>query len=231
MLALVLLGSALIFSEQGPGPSLPPGERVEEGTYRVQKGTEFWDELFGVYPVDAGFRVVSIAHQGQNILREADLLYGPDWSPLGGTITVRLPSEYRKIYAVSDPTVLVTTQTGIRETSSSLTVDSPPVYILEPEIVASWYAFNRVLPSSGAVGVAVAPLAEETWDFQGGGLTPVELRSQGRSVPAEVREVQLGSATVQAYSQGDLVLGLVAEGFVAYLAEVLPPGALPVGVP
>lgn len=222
LLAVVVVGMVLILAQPPELPKLPEGPRVEEGTFRVTTPQGSWEELFGVYPVDAGFRVVSILHEKGKVLLEADLLYDPRWQPLAGTITRRAPEEVRYLYAFASTEVILRVQRGARETTQTLALP-PDALLWEPEILGSWYALLRAAPGEGALTV-FSCLSAQTWEGTIEEGKEVWLRALGRPLPATSRRLVLGAQDFEVFQQGDLLLGVRSPTFSAYLAEVLPEG-------
>lgn len=222
LLAVVVVGLVLILSQPPEPPRLPAGARVEEGTFKVSAGGGTWEELFGVYPVDAGFRVVSILHQKGRVFLEADLLYDPRWQPLGGTLTRRLPEEVRTVFVCAGTEILVRVQRGARETSETVSVPEGTL-VWEPEILGSLYALLRAAPRAGTLTV-FALQAQETHALAIDAGEDVYLRALGRLVPATLRRLARGDRVFHVYQQGDLLLGMWTEAFSAHLVEVLPEG-------
>lgn len=224
ILGVVLVGLVLIFWSPPEAPKLPPGNRVEEGTFRVVTPTGTREEIFGIYPVDAGFRLASIVHEGGKILLEADFLYAPDWTPLGGTLTQRKPEEVRWIFAFSEGEILVRKQVGARETLTTLAIEASS-FPWDWEIVSSWYAPMRTAQEGRgfwAVDVRTGRKAEVKVEK----VQEAFLSALGRLLPAERLELFLDEKKVTAFRQGDLLLALKTAEFQAYLLEILPEGVL-----
>lgn len=222
ILALVLAGVALVFSGPPEPPKLPEGARVEEGTFRVTTSRGSWEEIFGVYPADVGFRVVSIAHREGEVLFEAELLYDRDWLPLAGTITRRVPEEARHLYAFSGTEVSVRIQRGSREKAATFSVPEGSL-LWEPEVLASWYALLRAAPKERVLST-FSCLEGRTWQGEIEAGQEVQLRTLGREIPATLRHLRLDGEVYEIFQQGELLLGAQGEGFSAYLVEVLPEG-------
>lgn len=221
ILALVVAGIVLVLSQPPAPPKLPPGQRVEEGTFRVTTLQGSWEEIFGVYPVDAGFRVVSILHQRGKVLVEADLLYDPRWQPLAGTITRRVPEEVRYLYAFTGQEVLVRVQRGPRETTETFPI-SEGTLLWEPEILGTWYALLRASPKEELR--AFSCLASQTWTGRVDAGNEVWLRALGRTIPTTLRHLVLDGQEFELFQQGDLLLGVQGQDLSAHLVEVLPEG-------
>lgn len=222
LLALVAVGVVLVLSQPPEPPRLPPGPRVEEGTYRVTTPQGAWEELFGVYPVDLGFRVVCLAHQGGRVLWEAELLYDPHWQPLAGALTRRAPEEVRYLYAFTGTEVQVRVQRGPRESARTLAVPEGTL-LWEPEVLGAWYALLRAVPRAGSFpAFAGQALRTHTGRIDAG--QEVQLRALGRVVPATRRELLLDGERFELFLQGDLLLGVRGARFSAHLVEVLPEG-------
>ncbi len=222
ILGMVLVGLVLIFWSPPETPKLPPGTRIEEGTFRIVTPAGTREEIFGIYPVDAGFRLVSIVHEGGKILLEADFLYAPDWTPLGGTLTQRKPEEARWIFAFSEGEMIVRNQVGARETLSTLPIEASS-FPWDREIVSSWYApIRRAREGEGfwAVEVRTGEKAEVSVEK----VREAFLSALGRPVPAERLDLFLDEKEVTAFRQGDLLVALRGPEFQAYLSEILPEG-------
>jgi hypothetical protein len=56
ILGVVLVGLVLIFGSPPEAPKLPQGNRIEEGTFRITTPASTKEEIFGIYPVDAGLQ-------------------------------------------------------------------------------------------------------------------------------------------------------------------------------
>lgn len=222
ILVVVVVGVVLVLSQPPPLPKLPAGQRVEEGTFRVTTPQGSWEELFGVYPVDAGFRVVGIVHQKGNVLLEADLLYDPTWRPLAGAIIQRVPQEVRYLYAFTNREVLVRVQRGARERVETITAPEGTL-LWELEIMSTWYALLRAVPRENRLSL-FSCMTHRTWDGQIGEGKEVRLRSLGRELPATLRSLAVHAQEFEVFHQGDLLLGVRGPNLSAHLLEVLPEG-------
>ena len=222
ILGVVLVGLVLIFWSPPETPKLPPGIRIEEGTFKILTPTGTKEEIFGIYPVDAGFRLVSIVHEGGKILLEADFLYAPDWTPLGGTLTQRKPVEMRWIFAVSEGEIMVRKQVGARETLSTLAIEASS-FPWDGEIVSSWYAPIR-LAREGEEFWAVEVRTGRKAGVKVEKIQETFLSALGRLLPAERLTLLFDGKEVAAFRQGDLLLALRISDFQAYLSEILPEG-------
>lgn len=221
IVGVILVGLFLVFAGPPELPKLPEGFRVEEGTFRIVGKSGEREEIFGVYPVDAGFRVVSILHEKGKVLVEAELLYTPDWTPLAGTITQRRPAEMRWIFAFTEGEVLIRRQQGPRETSETLAL-SENTFPFDRDLVAPWYAIFRAKLGERLQILDVRTASSLVLNI--GPAEVVNLRVTGRSIPVERRAVVLENQRFQIYRQGELLIGLRGEEFEAYLVEVLPEG-------
>jgi hypothetical protein len=222
ILGVVLVGLVLIFGSPPEAPKLPQGNRIEEGTFRITTPAGTKEEIFGIYPVDAGFRLVSIVHEGGKILLEADFLYAPDWTPLGGTLTQRKPEEARWIFAFSEGEMIVRKQVGARETLATLALEASS-FPWDREIVASWYAPIRKA-REGMTFWAVDVRTGEKAEVKVVKVEESRLLSLGRPLPAERLKLSLLEKEVTAFRQGELLLALKTPEIQAYLLEILPEG-------
>ncbi len=221
ILGVIVVGLFLLLGSPPELPKLPEGVRIEEGTFRILSQTGAREEIFGIYPVDAGFRVVSILHERGKVLVEADLLYAPDWTPLAGTITQRQPSEIRWLFALSGEEVVIRRQEGPREFAQNFPI-SEKVFPFDRDLLAPWDAIFREGEKDQVQLLDVR--AGTSYDLVLGPEEEVELLVLGRPIPAERRTVTLGDQNFRVYRQGDLLLGVLGEGLKAYLVEILPEG-------
>jgi hypothetical protein len=221
ILAVIVVGLLLLLGSPLPPPKLPAGPRVEEGTFRILTPAGAQEEIFGIYPVDAGFRVVGLRHEKGKVLVEADLLYGPDWTPLAGTITQRHPQEARWMFAFSEEAAVIRQQVGARETVETLPLLGR-TFPFDSDIVAVWDALLR----AGAVGeiYLLEVRHRRVHKIHIGGRKDVSLRVLGRAVPAESLPIFWDGQDLRLYRQGDLLLGIKGAAVEAFLLEILPEG-------
>ncbi len=221
MLGVIAAGLLLIFGSPPEPPKLPEGFRVEEGTFhhRMAGGTR--EELFGIYPVDAGFRVVSLLHDKGKVLVEADFLYGPDWTPLAGTLTQRAPEEVRWLFSFDTGEAVVRKQVGPRETTEIFPL-SGRAFPFDGDLLGPWDPVFRADPQAAVELLDIRRGSPRTMTLG----TPEEtkLRVFGRALPAERLEVTGEEGTLRFYRQGELLIGVRGEGLEAFLVEVLPEG-------
>ncbi|MBC7222301.1 hypothetical protein H5T56_04910 [Candidatus Bipolaricaulota bacterium] len=221
ILGVIVLGLFLVLGRPPGFPKLPEGLRIEEGTFRIlsQAGTR--EEIFGIYPVEAGFRVVSILHERGKVLVEADFLYGLDWTPLAGTITQREPAKMRWLFAFSEEEVVIRRQEGPREFTQNLPL-SEKTFPFDHDLLAPWYGLFREGKKDRAKLLDVR--TGKTYELAIGPGEEVELLVFGRRIPVERHPVTLEEQNFWVYREGELLLGLRGEGFEAYLVEILPEG-------
>lgn len=222
ILGIVAVGLALVLLAPPELPKLPEGLRAEQGTFRItdQAGTR--EELFGIYPVDAGFRVVSIVHKAGKVLVEADLLFATDFSPLAGTITQRQPQEARWIFAFSSEEVLIRKQLGAKETLETVKVPGQ-TFPVDEEMVATWEALFRAAPPSQEIhllDIRKNTVHRATIHPRG----EARLSVLGRAIPVERLALVMEDTEILAFRQGDLLVGVLGEGFQTFLVEILPEG-------
>ncbi len=221
ILGVVILGLFLVLGGPPARPELPAGPLVETGTFRILTPKDSREEIFGIYAVDAGFRVVSILHEGGKILVEADLVYTPSWEPLAGTITQRVPQEVRWLFAFTEEEVVVRRQVGPRETSETLAI-SQPAFPLDLDLFATWDALFRAAPKEE---VQLLDLRQETmYTISISSPEDTNLRVLGRAIPVQRLRVSGKDWTLDIYRQGELLLGVRGPELHAFLVEVLPEG-------
>ena len=222
ILGVVLVGVFLILWSPPELPKLPPGNRIEWGTFKVVTPAGTKEEIFGVYPADAGFRVVSIVHEAGKILLEADFLYSPDWTPLAGTLTQRKPKEVRWIFVFSEGEMIVRKQVGAKETLATVPVEASS-FPWDEGLISSWYAPMRLV-QEGEGFWAVDVRTGEKAEVRVENVQEAFLSALGRPFPAERIELSLEEKEVTVFRQGDLLLALKTPGLQAYLLEILPEG-------
>lgn len=221
ILGVIAVGLFLVLWSPPELPKLPEGLRVEEGTFRIVTPAGTTEEIFGIYPVDVGFRVVGIRHKAGKVVVEGDFLYSSDWVPLAGTVTQRSPAEVRWIFASANNGLTVRKQIGARETVETLPVPGV-VFPTDRELLVGWVALVR------------QNMQGEVWlwdvrqgDVRKGILSPpneTKLDVFGRAIPAQRLTLAWDNVELRAYRQGELLLGLQGENFSAYLLEILPEG-------
>lgn len=220
ILTVIIAGLVLILGGPPELPKLPEGARIEEGTFKIVTPGGQREEIFGIYPVDLGFRVVSISHEAGKVVLEADFLCTKDWKPLVGTITQRSPTEMRWVYAFLEDGVEIRVQQGAHETVETLSV-SGDVFPFDRDLLAFWDAFFRA-------NVETAKLLEvrtkTVFNVAISAPEDVNLLVFSRPIPAERFSLSLGDELLRVYRQGDLLLGLRGDNFDAYLVEILPEG-------
>lgn len=217
---IILVGLFLVLEGTPEVPKLPEGLRVEEGTFRHRPptgGTK--EELFGIYPVDAGFRVVSLLREGKRMVLEADLLYGPDWIPLAGTLTQRSPTEIRWLFTFGQEEVMVRKQVGPRETTETIPL-AGPAFPVDRDLLGPWDALFRASSPEYLLDVRQGALYKVSVSSP----EPVNLRVPGRAFPAERLGVSWEEGMLWFYRQGELLIGMRGEESEAFLVEVLPEG-------
>lgn len=222
ILGVILVGLVVVFQSPPEPPKLPEGLRVEEGTFRHRTPTGVTrEELFGIYPVDAGFRVVSLLCEGGKVIVEADLLYGPDWTPLAGTVAQRSPTEIRWLFAFAPEETMVRKQVGPRETTETIPL-AGPAFPVDRDLLGPWYALFR----AGSLGsVELLDVRQRTvHKVSIPSPEPVSLRVLGRALPAERLGVSWEEGMLWFYRQGELLIGMQGEKGQAFLVEVLPEG-------
>ncbi|MGQ9699487.1 MAG: hypothetical protein ACUVQS_00125 [Candidatus Bipolaricaulaceae bacterium] len=217
---IILVGLFLVLEGTPEVPKLPEGLRVEESTFRHRPptgGTK--EELFGIYPVDAGFRVVSLLREGKRVVLEADLLYGPDWMPLAGTLTQRSPTEIRWLFTFGQEEVMVRRQVGPRETTETIPL-AGPAFPVDRDLLGPWDALFRAGSPEYLLDVRQGALYKVSVSSP----EPVNLRVLGRAFPAERLGVSWEEGMLWFYRQGELLIGMRGEESEAFLVEVLPEG-------
>jgi|GEM_PF-4016903 len=221
ILGVIAAGLILILWTPPDLPKLPEGVRVEEGTFRLLTKTAVQEEIFGIYPVDAGFRVVGIRHEKGKVLVEGDLLYAPDWTPLAGTITQRYPQEARWLFTFTGDGVVVRKQVGAKEFTETLPV-SEQTFPVDSDLLAVWDPLFRanVQGEVQLLDVRNATIHK----IRIGPKEGVELDVLGRPMPAERHPVTWDDSVLWIFRQGDLVIGLKSPKYEAFLLEILPQG-------
>lgn len=221
ILGVIAVGLLLILGRPPEPPRLPEGWRVEEGTFRLRTPAGIEEEIFGIYPVDAGFRVVALRYTQGKVLVEADLLYAPDWTPLAGTLTQRHPQEVRWIFVFFEEGVHIRKQIGAREFSEILAL-SEQTFPFDDDVLATWDALLR----AGVTGEV------SLLDVRNGSLRRVRIGARegvrlhvlGRLMPAERYGVTWDDEELWIFRQGDLMVGLRSPRGEAFLVEILPQG-------
>jgi hypothetical protein len=221
ILGVIAAGLILILWTPPELPKLPEGVRVEEGTFRLLTKTAAQEEIFGIYPVDAGFRVVGIRHEKGKVLVEGDLLYAPNWTPLAGTITQRYPEEVRWLFGFTEDTVVIRKQVGAKEFTETLTL-SEQAFPFDSDLFIVWDPLFRA-NVQGEVQLLDVRNAT-TYKIRIGPKEEVKLDVLGRPMPAERYPVTWDDSVVWIFRQGDLVIGLKSPEREAFLLEILPQG-------
>ncbi len=221
ILGVIAVGLLLILWTPPELPKLPQGLRVEEGTFRVLTKSGAQEEIFGIYPVDVGFRLVGIRHEKGRILVEGDLLYGLDWAPIAGTISQRYPEEVRWLFTFAENSVTIKKQVGAKEFTKTIPLLGQ-AFPFDRDLLIVWDPFFR----AGITGEA------HILDVRNGTIHKVDIGQKagvklevfGRALPAERYSLTLDDEIIQIFRQGDLLLGVKSPKFEAFLLEILPEG-------
>ncbi|MGB9757055.1 MAG: hypothetical protein ACP5LJ_03490 [Candidatus Bipolaricaulaceae bacterium] len=221
ILGVVAVGLLLILWTPPELPKLPQGRRVEEGTFRVLTESGAQEEIFGIYPVDVGFRLVGIRHEKGKILVEGDLLYGPDWTPIAGTITQRYPAEVRWLFAFAQDSVTIKKQVEAKEFAETIPLLGG-AFPFDRDLLSVWDPLFRAGIAGEAQILDVRNGAIHKVDI--GQKAEVKLNVLGRALPAERYSVTVDDEVLQIFRQGDLLLGVKSPKLEAFLLEILPEG-------